>query len=92
MCTFVSVHASETDVHPRALMRHEYRHCGVAQDMAGGAAEDELPQPALRVRSLDQEIASQCLGMRQHRLAGEAAIEADGQWFCRHAAPLQILA
>ena len=73
-------------------MRHKYRYCGIAQDVAGSAAEDELPQPTLRIGSLDQEVTTQCVCVRQNRLNGEAAVEADGQWLCGNAAQLQIVA
>ena len=60
------------------LMRHKYRQCRIAQDVAGSATEDELPQSTLRVGTLDQEVTAQCVRVRQNRLAGEAAIETDG--------------
>ena len=59
-------------------MRHKYRYCRIAQDVAGGPTEDELPQSALRIGPLDQEVATQCIGVLQNGLAGEAAVEADG--------------
>src|SRR5262249_60112583 len=60
------------------LMRHKYRQCRIAQDVAGGTAKDELPQSALRKGPLDQEVATQCIGVLQNGFTGEAAVEADG--------------
>jgi hypothetical protein len=54
-------------------MRHKYRYCCIAQDIAGSATEDELPQSTLRVGSLDQEVTTQCVRVLQNRLTGEAA-------------------
>ena len=70
----------------RILMRHKYRQCCIAQDIAGSATEDELPQSTLRIGSLDQEVTTQCVCVRQNRLTGEAAVEADGPWLCWNAA------
>ena len=69
-------------------MRHEYRQFCVAQDVAGGAAEDHL----LRVGTLDQEITAQCVRVGPNHLTREAAIETDGQRLCRHPVQLQIAA
>jgi len=73
-------------------MCHKYRQSRIAEDVAGSASEDELPHSTLRVGPLDQEIATQCIRMRQNRLARKAATEIDGQWFCRNAAQSQIVA
>ena len=56
------------------LMRHKYRYGCVAQDIAGSATEDELPQSTLRIGSLDQEVTTQCVRVLQNRLTGEAAM------------------
>ena len=40
------------------------------EDMPGGAAEDHLPQAALRVGALDDEVAAELGGFAQDRLAG----------------------
>ena len=39
-------------------MRHQHGDVGVLHDMAGGAAEDHLPQPVAGERALDQQIAA----------------------------------
>ena len=44
-----------------------------AKDVAGGAAEDHLPQPALRVGALDQQVRALGLGFGQDGLARPAA-------------------
>ena len=61
------------------------------QDMAGRAAENHLPQPALGVGALDQEIAAFRLGRAQDRLAGAAALQADRHRLGRDAVAQQIL-
>src|SRR5262249_16340022 len=69
---------------------HEHWQFCVAQDVAGGAAEDHLPQSALRVGTLDQEVTAQRLRVQQDRLTRQPAIKTDGQRFCRHLVQLQI--
>jgi ABC-type nitrate/sulfonate/bicarbonate transport system permease component len=84
------ISAAGTRSEHRASMCHEHRQFGIAQDVSGRAAEDHLPQSALRVGALDHEVAPQCFGVTENRLAGEAAIEADGHRLCRHPVQLQI--
>ena|SRR5215467_10954152 len=64
----------------------------VAQDVAGGAAKDHLPQSALCVSALDQEVTAQCVRVGQNDLTRQAAVKSDGQRFCRHLVQLQITA
>src|SRR5262249_9307233 len=63
---------------------HEHRQLRVAENVAGGAAKDHLPQSALGVGALDEEIAAQRLRVGQNRLARQAAVKTDAQRFCRH--------
>src|SRR6516164_3226129 len=72
--TKADVQRNESD---RMLMRQKYRYGCIAQDIAGSATEDELPQSTLRIGSLDQEVTTQCVRVLQNRLPGEAAVEAD---------------
>ena len=52
-------------------MRGEHWHFGVRQDVAGGAAEDQLSQPALRIGALDDEVAAESAGaVEDHRPGG----------------------
>src|SRR5258708_15677207 len=71
---------------------HEPRQFRVVENVAGGAAKDHLPQSALRVGALDQEVAAQRLRVSQNRLTRHAAIKTYGQRFCRHPVQLQIAA
>ena len=43
-------------------MRHQDRHRRIAEDVAGCAAEKHLPQAALRVGPLDEQVASERRG------------------------------
>ena len=54
-------------------MRGEHRQFGVRQDMAGGAAEDQLPQPALCIGALDDEVAAECAGAVEYHRPGGAS-------------------
>src|SRR5258708_2603381 len=45
------------------------RDLGMAEDVAGGAAEHQLAQPALRVGALEHQVALQLGGLAQERLA-----------------------
>ena len=40
-------------------MRHEHRKLGRREDFAGGAAEDHLTQPTLRVAALHQQVGAE---------------------------------
>src|SRR5215468_2368985 len=71
---------------------HEHRQLRVAENVAGGAAKDHLPQSALGVGALDQEVAAQRLRVGQNRLARHAAVKTYGQRFCRYPIQLQIAA
>src|SRR5215470_4422541 len=73
-------------------MCHEHRQFRVAENVAGGAAKNHLPQSALGVGTLDQEVAAQRLRVGQNRLTRHAAIKTYGQRFCRHPIQLQIAA
>src|SRR6202022_4850528 len=86
------ISAAGTRSERRASMCHEHRQLGIAQDVSGRAAEDHLPQSALRVGALDHEVTPQRLGVTENRLAGEAAIEANGHRLSRHPVQLQIAA
>jgi hypothetical protein len=68
-------------------MRHQHRELRVLHDVAGGAAENHLLQPAPGEGSLDQEVGTFRLGRREdgftraaasqfnaHRLGGDAVI------------------
>ena len=48
-------------------MRHEDRHIGLGENLAGGPAEDELPQTALRIAALDEEIGARGAGRDKNR-------------------------
>ena len=74
--TKADVQRNESD---RMLMRQKYRYGCIAQDIAGSATEDELPQSTLSIGSLDQQVTTQRVCMLKNRLPGEAAVEADGQ-------------
>src|SRR6476620_4176639 len=77
--------------HERSVC-HEHRQFRVVENVAGGAAKDHLPQSALGVGALDQEVATQRLRVGQNRLTRHAAIKTYGQRFCRHPVQLQIAA
>jgi len=47
-------------------MRHQHRDLRALHDVAGGTAENHLPQPVPREGSLDQEIGAFRLGRREH--------------------------
>ncbi len=68
---------------PERSVCHEYWQFCVAQDVAGGAAEDHLPQSTLCVGTLDQEVAAQRLRVGQNHLTRQAAVKTDGQRFGR---------
>ena len=57
----------------RRSTRHEHRYGCVCQNVPGGAAEYHLPQSALGVGALDQQVAvlRRCVG--EDRLTGAAA-------------------
>jgi hypothetical protein len=46
----------------------------VLHDVAGGAAENHLPQPVPREGSLDQQIAALLLGRSEDRFTSAAAV------------------
>ena len=46
-------------------MRHQHRHGHVAQDLAGGAAEDELANARVAVATHHDEVGSQVGGARE---------------------------
>src|SRR5215469_12654551 len=71
---------------------HEHWQFCVAQDVAGGAAKNHLPQSALCITTLDQEVTAQCVRVSQNHLTRQAAVKTDGQRFCRHPVQLQITA
>jgi hypothetical protein len=89
---YLGSHSPAGQTSGRMLVRHKYRYGCIAQDIAGSATEDELPQSTLRIGSLDQEVATQCVCVLQNRLTVQAAVEANGQWLCWNAAQLQIVA
>src|SRR5262249_44657663 len=60
------------------LVRHEHGQHGVAEDVARGAAEDHLAQPALGIGALDEKIAAELPCARQDDLAGAAALRLEG--------------
>ena len=62
-------------------MRHQDRQGRMGEDVAGGAAEDHLPQAALGIGALDQQVALPRRGLRQDGLAGAAALGRDGDRF-----------
>src|SRR6185503_19601433 len=62
---------------PIKLVRHQHRQFGVGQDVARGAAEDHLPQPALGEGALHQEVAALRLGGAEDGVAGALALEPD---------------
>src|SRR5262249_36995619 len=51
---------------------HQHRQLGIGEDVPGGAAEDHLPQPALRIGPFNDEIAAEFLCLGQNGLAGSA--------------------
>src|SRR6516164_3163535 len=89
---YLGSHLRPSNKRGRMLMRHKNRQCCIAQDIAGSATENELPQSTLRIGSLDQEVTTQCVRVLQNRLTGEATVEADSQWFCWNAVQVQIVA
>ena len=72
-------------------VRHQHRQGGVPEDVTGGAAEDELAQPALGVGALDEQVAIQRLRRGQDRFAGGAARDIDRQQRRGDAVALQVL-
>ena len=50
----------------------------LAEDMAGGAAEDHLPQAALRIGALDEQVAAERGGAFENDFAGGARAGFDG--------------
>src|SRR6185437_2472455 len=62
---------------PRSV-RHEDRQGRVAEDVTGGAAEDHLPQTALRIGALDEQVAAERGGAFQNDFAGGARAGVDG--------------
>ena len=50
-------------------MREEHRQFGRRQDVAGGAAEDHLPQTALRIGAFDQQIGADRGGLGENGFA-----------------------
>ena len=55
----------------------------MAQNVAGGAAKDDLSQSALCVGTLDQEVTAQCLRVREDHLACQATIKTVIESFSR---------
>jgi hypothetical protein len=55
------------------LMRHQQRQVCVLHDVAGGAAENHLPQPVPCEGALDQQIAAFRLGRGEDRFTSAAA-------------------
>src|SRR5688572_6427864 len=51
---------------------HEHRQRRVRQDMAGCAAQDHLPQTALRVGAFYEKVAAERLGAREDGFARSA--------------------
>ena len=70
-------HDENQSIEARASMRHQHRQLGMGHDVAGGAAEHHLPQPAAGEGALDQEVAAFGLGGGEHRLAGAAVVDFD---------------
>ena len=62
-------------------MRHQDRQGRMRKDVAGGAAEDHLPQAALGIGALDQQVALPRRRLRQDGLAGAAALGRDRDRF-----------
>ena len=62
-------------------MRHQDRQGRMREDVAGGAAEDHLPQAALGIGALDQQVALPRRRLRQDGLAGAAALGRDRDRF-----------
>src|SRR5262245_24416898 len=54
-------------------MGKEHRQCGVDQYVVGGTAEDQLPEPAVGIGALDQEIGTFALAEVEHHLARRLA-------------------
>ena len=65
-------------------MRHQHRKLGVGEDVARGAAEDHLAQPALGVGAFDEEVAAEFGGLVQQNFAGACA--------CRRRSVMQVAA
>ena len=55
-------------------MRHKYRQLRFLENLAGGAAEDHLAQPALGIGALDDQIGAPAAGFGQDRLADPALL------------------
>src|SRR5690349_1346328 len=56
------------------LMREDNRHGGFHDDVPGGAAEDHLPEPALRVGALHHEVGADRLGLVDVEFAGSTSV------------------
>ena len=60
------------------LARHEHGERSVGEDVPGGAAEDHLPQSALGIGALDQQVALSHRRVRQDRFARAATLRRNG--------------
>src|SRR4051812_45216152 len=77
-------------------MGHEHRQLGMSQDVAGGAAEDHLPQSRLGVSALDQKVRVKRPGEFENGLANRAGLDPPSDGFGSDAValkgPRQLLA
>src|SRR3954452_2633667 len=53
---------------------HEHGQGGMIKQVAGCAAENQLPHAALRVSSFDQQVSRKLLSIDQNDLAGRSAL------------------
>jgi hypothetical protein len=60
-------------------MRHQYRQVCVRHDVASGAAENRLPQPARCEGSLDQQITAFRHGRSEDRFTSAPAFQFNAQ-------------
>src|SRR5579863_9995686 len=73
--TTISTASRRFDARPtNPLVREQHRDGGFGEDVPRGAAEDELPQPALGVGALDHEVGVHRLGGIDIERAGGAAL------------------
>src|SRR6266567_3481494 len=60
-------------------VRHQHRQLRAGKNVPGGAAENHLAQPALRIGALDQKITTERIGFDEQCLAGAAFLRCHGE-------------
>ena len=74
------------------LVRHEYGQGRAGEDLAGGAAEDHLPDAALRVGTLEKQIAFKLGRFFENGEAGLAPMRRHGEFSSVDAMVIEIIA